>query len=77
MGSYMGFISQIKCLLLDSLVILVYAFAKRVMKTQKITKEEMLEICQRILSRDRIRVRENYRESSLLTTAIIEVRRAA
>jgi|LakMenEpi03Aug12_release.lakeMendotaPanAssembly.Ray.scaffolds.fasta_scaffold26774_8 hypothetical protein len=68
---------KVKGWLLDRIGILNYAFAKRVMKTQKITKDEMLEICQRILSRERNGCKEISLKNQLLSTTIIEVRRAA
>ena len=68
---------KIKGSLLDLIGMLNYAFAKRVMKTQKTTKDEMLEICQRILSRERISDKEICRKQPLLSTTIVEVRRAA
>lgn len=68
---------KVKGWLLDLLGILNCAFAKRVMKTHKITKDEMLEICQRILSRERSSDKEICRDPPLLSTTIIEVRRAA
>ena len=68
---------KVKGWLLDRIGILNYAFAKRVMKTQKITKDEMLEICQRILSRERSSDKAICSKHPLLSTTIIEVRRAA